>query len=223
MNFYYHGVLPKIAESLLLTYLSLNGGYLLNFAYSIPKTLALILLPIFPDIDWFFQTALEYILLVVIFLFVNYETTIRNKKKKRRDIRRENPLKTIPYIFFVIFLVSFITGLLPLRPLGIVSNSMIPEFKRGDVCIVKKINTKEQIRKIRVGDIIQYQGNNQVIVHRVIKVEVNALNIQFIAKGDNNKEQDILPVEEEQILGIVKYKIPYLGYPSVLFSELILK
>lgn len=220
---YYHGVLPKIAESLLLTYLSLNGGYLLNFAYSIPKTLALILLPIFPNIDWFFQTALEYILLVVIFLFVNYETIIKNKKKKRRDIRSENPLKTIPYIFFVIFLVSFITGLLPLRPLAIVSNSMIPEFKRGDVCIVKKVNTKEQIRKIRVGDIIQYQGNNQVIVHRVIKIEANALNIQFIAKGDNNKEQDILPVEEEQILGIVKYKIPYLGYPSVLFSELILK
>ena len=80
---YYHGVLPIIAESTLLTYLSLNGGYLLNFAYSIPKTLALILLPIFPDIDWFFQTALEYTLLVVIFLFVNYETTIRNKKKKR--------------------------------------------------------------------------------------------------------------------------------------------
>lgn len=30
-------------------------------------------------------------------------------------------------------------------------------------------------------------------------------------------------VEEKQVLGIVKFKIPYAGYPSVWFSEILFK
>lgn len=97
---------------------------------------------------------------------------------------------------------------------------MKPEFSRGDVCIVKKIDEVEEIQQ---GDIIEYIYNNTSILHRVIKIEESITRKEFITKGDNNTMQDIYPVHEEQILGIVKYKIPYIGYPSVWLSELLLK
>lgn len=134
---------------------------------------------------------------------------MRVKKKNKKDIRKENPIKTIPYIASVVVLVCFVVGILPLKPVAIVSNSMKPIFKRGDICIVENIEGEEEINQIKVGDIIEYQGNNQKIVHRVISINKNTMNITFITKGDNNKDEDILPVEAEQIIARVKFTIPY--------------
>lgn len=195
----------------------------MNYAYTIPHALATILIPIFPNTNWFGQVALEYTLWLVIFLFVNYENVLKIKKHTRKQIRKENPIKAIPYIIVVILLVCFIAGFMPYKPVAIISNSMVPEFKRGDICIVKQVSKPKDIQQIKQGDIIEYEYRSVKIVHRVIKIDKNGNSVQFYTKGDNNLAQDILPVEEEQIIGIVKNKIPYLGYPSVWFSEIISK
>lgn len=46
--------------------------------------------------------------------------------------------------------------------------------------------------------------------------------MQFITKGDANDTADAFPVSEDQVIGITKHYIPYIGYPSVIFSEKIL-
>ena len=43
----------------------------------------------------------------------------------------------------------------------------------------------------------------------------------FTTKGDNLKSNDPLKVKEEQIIGIIKFTIPKLGYPSVWLYELL--
>lgn len=206
-------LLNVLVESFLLSYLSKKGGYILNFSYTIPMKLTLILLPIFPNLNWFIWVSLRYILYLLIFLFIKQEEQGKGRKKSKREIRKETPIKLIPLIILIFLIASFVAGLFPIRPVAVVSNSMVPYFSRGDICIIQKI------KEIEEGDVIEYQSNNIFILHRVIKKVESNDGYYYYTKGDNNTDQDLLPVKEEQVIGKVIYTIQYLGYPSVWFSE----
>lgn len=83
----------------------------------------------------------------------------------------------------------------------------------------KKISDYSQIRNLKEGDIIEYQLNNIFILHRIVDIKETTKGYRYQTKGDNNNDVDLLPVEEEQVVGVVTYVVPYLGYPSVWFSE----
>lgn len=219
LEYTFGNILVILLESILLTFLSYNGSYVLNLSYTIPIYLSKIVFPIFPNLDWFSNAALQIFLFLLIFLFVNYEDTMTWRKSSKKQIRKETPIKTIPVLMGMVILVSFVVGFLPYKPVAVVSNSMVPHFKRGDVCIVKQITDYKQIKKIKEGDIIEYQMNDIFIIHRVLQVIKTNQGLSYITKGDNNQTQDLLPVEEEQIVGKVTYIIPFIGYPSVWFSE----
>lgn len=177
--------LTSFIESILLSYLSKNGGL---------------------------------ILYLLIFLFTKYEDTIIIRKSKKQ-IKRENPAKSIPIVLAILLVVVFVAGFLPYKPVAVISNSMAPHFNRGDVCVIKKITDYTQIRNLKEGDIIEYQLNNIFVLHRIVEIKETTKGHMYSTKWDNNKDTDLLPVYEEQIVGIVTYVVQYLGYPSVWFSE----
>ena len=117
----------------------------------------------------------------------------------------------------------FVAGFLPYKPVAVVSNSMSPYFNRGDICVIKKITDYKQIRELQEDDVIEYQLNNIFILHRIVDIKETINGYKYETKGDNNKESDLLPVEESQVVGKVTYIVPYLGFPSVWFSEWIHK
>ena len=90
-------------------------------------------------------------------------------------------------------------------------------FDRGDIVIVEKINSCDNLKR---GDIIYYKNNNEYIVHRIVSIDY--LNNKYIIKtqGDNNLEIDDWDVKEENIEGIIRGNVKYLGWPSIIISEL---
>ena len=85
-----------------------------------------------------------------------------------------------------------------------------------------KINKKD-LNKLKVGDILHYRAENGEVIHRIIDIKKDKDgNLLFQTQGDNNNVPDSNLVEEDQIIGKVSIYIPYLGYPSVWFSEKIL-
>lgn len=96
-----------------------------------------ILLPVFPDLNWFITASIKYVLYLLIFLFTKYEDTIIIRKSKKQ-IKRENPAKSIPIVLAILLVVVFVAGFLPYKPVAVISNSMAPHFNRGDVCVIKK-------------------------------------------------------------------------------------
>lgn len=199
-----------------------TGGELLVYSYRIPIALATVLLPIFPNVDWFFSSMLEVLVSLILFVFINYEHTIKVNRLTRWQKKKINPKNSVSVIMIVIIFVVFVAGLLPYRPVAVMSNSMVPEFARGYVVITKKTNEKD-IKNIKVGDILEYQLNQSVVIHRIINIEDEKGSLIFTTQGDNNNAPDIKKVEQNQIIGIVKFKIPYVGYPSVWFSEFLFK
>lgn len=83
---------------------------------------------------------------------------------------------------------------------NVLSGSMEPTFSRGTLLLVKETD------EFQVGDIVVYQSENELIVHRI-----TALNgKQVTTQGDANNVAD--PVfSEEEIKGVVISWIPHLG------------
>lgn len=108
-------LIPITIESILLSYLSLNGGYVLNYAYTIPKNLGNILIPVFPNVDWFMDITTQYVRNLLIFLLVSYEHVIQVKRDHKSQIRKENPAKTIPTILIIIVGIAFVSRIVSLQ------------------------------------------------------------------------------------------------------------
>ena len=210
--------LPIVIENILLTYLAYIGIRSTVYAYFIPMLISRYFIPITLDVDWFFALLFQLILVVVIF-YVSFNEYLW--KEKRIYSYKTNKTNSVIYLFGVVLIVSFglfVAGVFKYRPVAILTYSMEPIFTRGDAVIVEKLN-KEEKNKLKKGDIIQYQVDKTVVVHRIIKVKKEDNKTVYILKGDNNNAKDPKPVYMEQIMGKVLFSIPKVGYPSVWLSE----
>ncbi|MDF9824913.1 signal peptidase I [Breznakia sp. PF5-3] len=93
------------------------------------------------------------------------------------------------------------------------SESMSPQISKGDLLIVEVRRPNE----IKVGDIITYTASDDgevTVTHRVVEIQDEASdNPIFITQGDANKSIDP-PVQATRVIGVVKGKLPMVGYIS---------
>ena len=92
------------------------------------------------------------------------------------------------------------------RMFTVISGSMEPKYKIGDVLIAKEISPE----KIKVGDTISYLGNvnsfkDKVVTHQVVGIEKIDGNYYYHTKGLANIVEDPL-VSSNQLYGKVIYK-----------------
>ena len=215
-------IYPLIIESVLCTFLVKKGSYVISLMFLLPLKCADIFIPIVPNMDWFIKVSYISALVIIVYYFANYEYKIFVERFTRKEIKKDDPKKSIPSVIFVMLFTFFVAGILPIKPVALLSNSMFPNVKRGDVVIVKKLK-HEDLRNLCIGDVVEYKIDNISIVHRIVDIHKSSNGEYiFITKGDANRSEDS-PVTEEQIIGIAKHYIPHVGYPSVWFSEQILK
>lgn len=209
-----------ILTDALLSFLATAGGFKLNFVYILIDKLLILLSPVFPTENWFITTSIKAITLFSIFSFINFEHETKLKRFTRKETQMLNPVHNIPVLILVVLFVSFVAGLLDYKPISLMSNSMYPMMKRGYVVIGQKISNKENLKRLKVGDIIQYQLNNSYIVHRIVEIETDKNGeLLFTTKGDNNLANDAKKVKSEQVLSKIVFYVPYIGYPSVWLNE----
>ena len=86
---------------------------------------------------------------------------------------------------------------------------MEPSIYYGDVVVIKECKEKE----LQTGDVITFKQNQEVITHRILKIEENQQNGEktYITKGDNNNIEDTEKITYSKIEGKCVLTIPYLG------------
>ena len=82
----------------------------------------------------------------------------------------------------------------------VLSGSMEPEFSKGDLLIVKKVD------RLDVDDIVVFEDDGSLVVHRIIEIKAE----QIVTKGDANNVADD-PIDKECVRGEVICWIPYVG------------
>ena len=211
-------VIPNIARNVLFTYLTLIGGCGSAIVYRLLTTIVGIILPILPNLDWFYTGLARILVPTILFVLVNYShiRLVRNTTKKEE--RESRPSRYIPVFVFVFVIVGFVLGFFKYMPLAVVSNSMFPVFERGDMAIIEKIE-QDQMDRIKVGTIIRFNADGFYVIHRVTAIKETDEGLVFTTRGDNNNVDDADKVSQKQVLGIYKTKVKYIGFPSVWLSE----
>ena len=98
---------------------------------------------------------------------------------------------------------------------------MTPNVNKGDAVIVEKLDIDE-IKKIKIGEILVFKKEGKIIVHRVVqKNKITEDEYYFYTKGDNNNSYDGYPISIDNIIGVVKARIKFIGYPTVLLNEIL--
>ena len=88
---------------------------------------------------------------------------------------------------------------------NIETGSMEPTLPVGSVAYVEGVDPRE----VATDDIIAYDYNGAVVTHRVVQNQY--FSEEFTTKGDANDSQDINAVPYRNLIGRVRYHIPYIG------------
>ena len=97
-------------------------------------------------------------------------------------------------------------------PLTVLTGSMVPTFRPGDLVVVRPT----PVEQLRVGDVVTFQpqpGVATLITHRIIDIGHDAAGAvsTIQTKGDANNVADPTLVPD-QIMGRVWYSIPLIGH-----------
>jgi signal peptidase I len=138
------------------------------------------------------------------------EMTTQNLRSVEPQLKRLGRGAAILILFLIISgsLFTIITPFFGWRTEVVISGSMEPAIQTGSVVIVRPV-VPDTIRK---GDVIMYSSPDKtsLTTHRVFSVAYEP-SLQFITKGDANNNSDVIPINPDQIVGIVAFTLPYLG------------
>jgi signal peptidase len=210
-------IFPSLIMSALLTYLTLAAGLPAQLTFRLGVLAATLLPPIIPKYDWYLIGISYMLLCMAVYIVLDRGTRQSTAVRARRTAHVRIAYEIMSYVILGA-MVLFMTGLFSYRPMAIVSNSMKPLYSRGAMVVVE---TRAAV-DIHIGDIVQYQSTGKTITHRVLSIDYDENGTGervFITKGDNSPSQDP-PVSAAQILGVVRFYIPYIGYPTVWLREL---
>lgn len=212
-------LIPAIAANIVCSYVSGRVSYIVNIFWLIIFNLYSVLLPIVTDTGIFIGALIRFL-----FPFVILYTVYSYFKKRNRELHVKSKKINVKFLIgeiilylFGVIVIYLVSNLFRFSVAAIASGSMTPQIYRGDVVLFdKKINVKD----LKVGQIIIYKYNSTLIIHRLVKVELVDDEYYFYTKGDANEATDNYIVYENMIIGVVLYKIPYVGLPAVWVSEI---
>ncbi|MGI6227144.1 MAG: signal peptidase I [Peptococcales bacterium] len=210
---------PEFSKSLLATYLAFLGGPLPAIIFMGGIQGFYWLSPILPNLTWI-TTALVGILCPVFSLLIMQNIYLdETKKSKIYNNEQESPIGWFITCLSSIAIIWFAVGVFPIYPSVIATGSMEPMIKPGDVILVDKVKSLEEINLLSVGDVIQFKRDNILISHRIIQIlEEDGLKF-YRTKGDNNSAEDYEPVQPEQIKGVIIKVVPKIGWPTLLLKS----
>lgn len=215
-KYIFQHILPLISLSFLFTYIDTISNYKTIMVYRIITILFIYIMPIFPNINWFLDASQGILVPAFFFMLFKYVFTKQENLSKRK-IRSSKISLTIAIISMA-SLVAFMLGAFKCEPVTIVSNSMLPTYSRGDVIVYEKMSSGDLI-KLEKNSIIVYRVENQLVAHRVVNVIQENGIIKFQTKGDNNNGPDTDLVAINQIVGVYRFHLKYIGYPSVWLND----
>ena len=210
-------VLPIIFKNLVLSYLTYHVGYKVPMVYRLVMDIYLFVVPIIPSLGDYVNSMILISLPILIYISTFSMIDDANNRSEPVFKRKTFTIWDIPVAVVLITLIALISGFFPHYMIGIGSESMSPVIRKGDAVILEKVNDETKLKK---GDIIAYNNGKLIIVHRIKEIEGTGKNAAYTMKGDANNGNDPRKVSRSQIKGIVKFKIPYIAWPTVWLTEL---
>lgn len=212
-------VIISSIKNALLTYTTYKYGYRPCILYAIIIDIFPVVFPIYPDLTVYLKLIVTIIYSSIIFYNIS-------KSYRREDLESASTYrKSVSFyierisLVLVIIIILLVSGIFKFSMSAIASDSMYPALKKGDAIIIEEV-TDKNINTIRKNMIVAFEEDGKIITHRIISIELEEGEEYIITKGDNNPSKDVTKKKKNDIIGIVRLRIPFLGYPSVEISEI---
>ena len=182
-------------------------------------TLIPLTIPIYPLLGNYLTLVFSIITSAIVFYNISKpirkdEEETANKYQKSFGFYLERGLLVI-----VVVVILLVSGIFRFSLTAIASDSMYPSLKKGDAVLLEKVDKKNK-DKLKKGDIVAFEEEDTIVTHRILSIEEEDGEEKIITKGDNNYTKDVTKKTKDDIIGIVRFRIPLLGYPSVEISEI---
>lgn len=207
-------MLPAVTANVLYNFLSKKYGFLPNIVYRLIMSLYLYVLPVYPQTPDSLYSFAKLVVPLLIYLFIS---ALYAKRKNFVSHRK----KAMGYISLglsvaiMISIVLLISCEFRYRSIIIATESMTGEINKGDA-IVYEVYDEQYIKE---QDVVVFIDGKNRIVHRVVLIERIDGKNRYYTKGDANDAMDAGYITDADIEGIVLFKLPYVGYPSLLLRE----
>lgn len=213
------GVIPTVIKNIVFTQIVQECTFKANIYYDLIIQLMFWISPILPNTEWILKAILDIVIPIILIVYIKNEILTNKSPLQRKHIKEEpgDPKRILITGVILIPLVCFVVGIFPISPRSVATASMYPEIEIGDVVIIKKCSCND----LKIGDVIEYQIEDQYIIHRITKIEFEDERYVLTTKGDNNNAEDAKPVEEDQVIGKVIFKVKYIGLPSVKLNKIL--
>lgn len=211
-------VIPNITLSFYLTIVCLIGGSVPCIVYmGINKTFQYVF-PFLPSLPWLAESVIGIAYPIILSMFIWEEYKILSQLQSYTQ--KENISSFVASLVFLVVFSWFVVGVFPVYPSVILTGSMEPLIYPGDVVLIQKILSEEEMYKLKVGDIINFKMENITITHRIKEIKSDeAGNISFVTKGDNNDSEDPWVVPPNDLKGTIKKVVPKIGLPVILIHS----
>ena len=210
-------ILPIISNNVLCTYIAKKIGYKPNIFWLLVINLYTVILPIAPNCGLYITSLIRFLYPIILMYSIYDFFGKRDKDIPISYIKKRVYVEIYGLAIAVFVLAYFVSGLFKYYAVAVATGSMTPNIKVGDVVIV---NQHRDYKTLKKGDIVAYEYNGIVIVHRVHEILIIKDEYYFYTKGDANETVDNYVIYPDMIYGSVSYKIPYIGLPTVWLNQL---
>ena len=210
---------PALTANILLTHLSRRYGRAPCLAYRLIMTLYAYLIPAASDIPRALSAFLLLLLPIVSYWFIDILFT----KRKRKALQKSTLPGKLAFGAVMILLLCFIlliTCQFRYGMIVIATESMTGEINVGDAVVFEQY---EYIDEIKENDVIVFEEYNRRTVHRVVRIDTVDGERRYITKGDANEGNDSGYRTDSDIVGVVRLKVVYIGYPSLWLRQIMNK
>jgi len=211
-------MLPAFVASATYQYLAKRYGMLPSTLFRLIVTLYYYVFPRFPKIPDALLSLTKLFLPVIVFLFINalYE------RKKYFVSRNKSVASNVVLVIFAAIMISFVMLIscqFKYCAIVIGSESMSGELEKGDALIYESYDGGD----VEIGQVLVFKRDRATVIHRVIDIKYINGETRYFTKGDANDTPDTGYVVSSDIVGLARFKMPYLGYPTIWMRELFSK
>ena len=208
--------LASISTNLLCNYLVKRYGYIANISYRIITTMYIYIFPILPDVYLFFQSVLRIIYPYIIYLVIDFAYATENFKVVIKN-KKTNLIGLVFTIFLSISIVLLVSCKFKYGIMAVGSSSMTGSINKGDAIVFEKYEKQE----LEENQVIIFYKENIVTIHRIQDIQILNGEKIYYTKGDYNEQQDKGYRTDHDIIGVVKFRIINIGWPTIWLNEFI--
>lgn len=213
-------LLPAISTNIICSLISQRTGYKPLILYLMVVELYHYLLPLVPNPNEYILSIVQFLLPIFMYQRVKNFFELYEDREIERDYKKGSIGALIIPAILTVIVVYFTSGYFKFQALAIASGSMTPSINKGDIVIFEKIKDDAGIEALEKNQVLVFEHSGVVVVHRIVNIEEIKGEYYFYTKGDANNADDNYAITKDMIVGVVKFRIPFAGLPTVWLNEM---